>query len=92
MNMWKHIAYLCAALGMLGYAVPRLSVGDGLSAGSVFGAVWICFALLVIAAQLYELLGVDARKRERMRQVKRMKGFRFQRKAASLAARYSGQR
>jgi hypothetical protein len=74
--------------GMLLYAVPRLAVGEGLGAGPVFGTVWLCFALLIIAAQLHELLGVDAKKRERLRQVKRMKTFRLQRKTDNLARRY----
>lgn len=84
--------YLSIAAGMLLYAVPRLPVGNGLEAGSVFGIVWICFALLVIAAQLHELLGVDAEQRERLRQVKRMKQYRMQWKAERAAVRYSGRR
>lgn len=88
MQLWKHLTYLCIAGGMLLYAVPRLSVGEGLGAGPLFGTVWLCFALLIIAAQLHELLGVDARKRERLRQVKRMKQYRLQRKTESIVSRY----
>lgn len=87
MPFWKHLLYLGLAGGMLLYAVPRLAVGEGLGAGPLFGTIWLCFALLVIAAQLHELLGVDAKKRERLRQVKRMRKFKLQRKADSLAGR-----
>lgn len=92
MKAWKHILYLCVALGMLVYAAPQLSVGQGFNGASLFGVVWICFALLVIAAQLHELLGVDGEKRERLRQVKRMRHYRLQETTARLAARHSGRR
>lgn len=76
MNKWKSLLYMCAAAAMLVYAVPRLSLGGGLASETVFGVVWLCFALLVLCANLYQVLGVDAEKKERMRQVKRMRMFR----------------
>lgn len=82
----KHLIYVVLAAGMLAYAVPRLAIGDGVSAESVFGVVWICFALLVIGANLHALLGVDAETRERLRQVKRMRQVQTERRLVSRAA------
>lgn len=78
MKGWKHLLYLGAAIGMLAYAVPKLSIGNGLTPESIFGAVWICFALLIIAANLHELLGVDAETKERLRHVKRMRRLKME--------------
>ncbi len=59
MHATKHIVYMSAALGMLMYAVPRLSIGQGWTLPTVFGAAWIVFALLIIAAHLHAILRVD---------------------------------
>ena len=83
MKMWKHVIYTALALGMLAYAAPKLAVGGGWTAETVFAAVWICFALLVIAANLHTVLGVDAETRERVRQVKRMRGWQAERRMLS---------
>ncbi|MNI88834.1 hypothetical protein D3C73_1461660 [compost metagenome] len=91
MKSWKNLLYMCVALGMLIYAVPRLSMGGGLTVETVFGAVWICFALLIVAAHFHELLGVDKETKERMRQVKRMKRYRMQEKLLPRGARYGRQ-
>lgn len=88
MKSWKNWLYMCAALGMLLYAVPRLSMGGGLTAESVFGVVWIGFALLVIAAHFHKLLGVDAETADRLRQVKRMRMYRAQMKLSPRSSRY----
>jgi succinate-acetate transporter protein len=91
MKSWKNLLYMCVALGMLIYAVPRLSMGGGFTAETAFGVVWICFALLIVAAHFHQLLGVDKESRERMRQVKRMKQYRMQQKVYSRTARYGRQ-
>ncbi|TVY07461.1 hypothetical protein FPZ49_23960 [Paenibacillus cremeus] len=66
------------ALGMIIYAVPRLDFGGGLSLQSVFVVAWIGFALLVVAAHLHELLGVEEEaKREQLR-VKRMRRWQLE--------------
>jgi hypothetical protein len=88
---WKNTVYLCAALGMLLYAVPRIAMGGGFTAETVFGAAWICFALLIIAAHVHELLGVDAETRERVRQVKRLKQYRMQQRLLPRGTRYGRQ-
>lgn len=88
MKSWKNILYMSIALGMLLYAVPQLAMGGGFTAETVFGVVWMCFALLVVAAHLHDLLGVDAETKERIRQVKRMKKYRMQEKMLPRQARY----
>lgn len=91
MKIWKHLIYMSLAMGMLAYAVPRLGIGGGLTAESVFGALWICFSLLVIAANLHTVLGVDAETRERLHRVKRMRRFQSERKIHSRTARLGRQ-
>ncbi|MDF2923022.1 MAG: hypothetical protein K0R57_1936 [Paenibacillaceae bacterium] len=88
MKSWKSLLYSGVALGMLVYAVPRLGLGEGMNAQSVFGVVWLCFALLVISANLYRFLGVDAETQERLRQVKRMKQYRREEKMMPHKRRY----
>lgn len=55
----KHILYMSAALGMLIYAVPRLSVGQGWTLPTVFSVAWILFALVIVASHLHAILRVD---------------------------------
>jgi hypothetical protein len=59
MKQWKSFAYFSLALGMLIYAVPQLDMGRGYSPPTLFGVVWIGFAMLVIASHLHHILGVD---------------------------------
>jgi hypothetical protein len=66
---WKNVLYLSLALGMLIFAVPRLEIGGGLSMPTVFGILWIAFALTVIAAHLHRIIGVDEAKDTELRQV-----------------------
>jgi hypothetical protein len=91
MKIWKHLVYTGLALGMLAFAVPKLAIGGGLTAESIFGAVWICFALLIVAANLHTVLGVDTETRERMRHVKRMRSFQSERKIYSRASKLGRQ-
>jgi hypothetical protein len=81
--MWKmkgtrNIIYISLALGMLLYAVPRLELGTGLHAGSLFGVFWVCFALLVIGAHLHQILGVDEETKQEMKRIKKFKQLRMQ--------------
>jgi hypothetical protein len=55
----KNVIYMSLALGMLFYSVPRLDFNEGLTVSTIFGIVWISMALLVIAAHLHAILGVD---------------------------------
>ncbi|GAA4835665.1 hypothetical protein GCM10023310_11420 [Paenibacillus vulneris] len=74
----KNIVLMGLALGMLFYAVPRLDLSSESILPTVFGIAWIAFALLIIAAHLHELLGVDEEAREEMEKVKRMKKWQLE--------------
>jgi hypothetical protein len=74
----KNIIYMAMALGMLLYAVPRLDIGSGLTLVNVFGVVWILFALMIVAAHLHEILGVDEEMKREMGRVKRMKAWQLE--------------
>ncbi|WP_166244603.1 hypothetical protein [Paenibacillus turpanensis] len=70
----KHIVYMGLLLGMLIYAVPRLEMGGGWTLPTVFGIVWIGMALLLLSANLYQVLKVDeetAKEYRRIRQYRR---------------------
>lgn len=75
---FSNLLYLCIALGMLMYAIPRLEVGSGLTLPTVFSIVWIGFALLIIGAQLHYILGVDEDTRKELVKVKQMKRWQMQ--------------
>ncbi|MFD2613497.1 hypothetical protein [Paenibacillus gansuensis] len=73
MKGMKPVLYLGLALGLLIYAIPRLENGYGLTLPTLFSCIWICFALLIIAAQLHFLLGVDEEKRKELAKIKRIR-------------------
>ncbi|WP_246078995.1 hypothetical protein [Paenibacillus piri] len=74
----KNILYMGLALGMLFYAVPRLDIGSGLTLPTVFGVVWVVFALMIIAAHLHEILGVEEETKREIAKVKRMKRWQLE--------------
>lgn len=74
----KNMIYLALALAMLIYAVPQLEIGQGLTAPTIFSIAWICFALMIIAAHLHELLGVDEEQRRELAKIKRMKAWQLE--------------
>ncbi|HEX7055710.1 MAG TPA: hypothetical protein VF260_00760 [Bacilli bacterium] len=76
----RNLISLGLALGMLLYAAPRLQIGGDLRLPAVFGIVWICMALLVIAAHLHEFLGVDEENRRAYRRRQNYRSFRLQQK------------
>lgn len=71
MKGWKHVVYMSLTLGMLIYALPRLDIGHGATLPAIFGIVWICFALLVVAAHLHRILGVDEETEKELARVRR---------------------
>jgi len=75
----RTVLYFLIAAGMLIYAVPRLPIGGGWTMETIFGVAWICMALLIIAAQLHELFGVDEKTEQEIRAIKRYKYWRLQR-------------
>lgn len=78
MGSIKHGIYLVAALGLLIYAIPRLEVGQGFSQSTVFSIVWLGMMLLIIAAHLHELLGVDEAKRKELERIRLYKRHQMQ--------------
>jgi hypothetical protein len=66
----RSILYVGIALGMLFYAVPRLSIGQGWTWPTLFSVAWILFALFVIAAHLHAILRVDAAAERKLRLVR----------------------
>lgn len=60
----KNVIYMSLALGMLFYSIPQLEFSQGFTVPSIFGIVWVCMSLLVIAAHLHEILGVDKERKE----------------------------
>jgi hypothetical protein len=55
----KHVILMSLALGMLFYSLPRLKFNLEFSLSTTFTLVWISLALLIIAAHLHEILGVE---------------------------------
>jgi flagellar biosynthesis protein FliR len=66
----KHVILMSLALGMLFYSLPQLEIHIGFSLPTVFAVVWICLALLVVAAHLHEILAVedDGRRQSKLEQ------------------------
>lgn len=69
---------LFAALGLLVYAAPRLETGNGLTTPTIFGVVWLSFALLIIAAQLHFILGVDKEMGQNPARVQKLRRWRLE--------------
>ncbi|WP_326072403.1 hypothetical protein [Paenibacillus alba] len=75
---FKNVVYMSLAIGMLFYSVPQLSFRDIGSLPMIFSMVWIAMALLVIAAHLHQILGVDEEKRQELSRIKRMKKWQME--------------
>jgi len=89
MGSLKHGLYLVAALGMIVYALPRLEMGQEWTSATVFGVMWIAMMLLVVAAQLHELLGVNESKRKELERVRLYKRRQVQRWVETKVRAYS---
>jgi hypothetical protein len=63
----RSFVYLTMGLAMLFYALPNLPTVTFSIAG-VFTASWLCFALLIVGANLYYLIGADKEQQKRHRQ------------------------
>jgi hypothetical protein len=70
--------YMGLALGMLFYAVPRLDIGAGFTLPNIFGIVWVLFALMIVAAHLHEILGVEEETKRELAKVKHMKKWQLE--------------
>jgi hypothetical protein len=74
----KNLIYMSIAVGMLIYAVPQLEMGQGLTLPTVFGIVWIGMALLIIAAHLHQLIGVDEETKKELVRINKYKKWRME--------------
>jgi hypothetical protein len=55
----KHVILMSLALGMLFYSLPRMKFNLEFSLSTTFTIVWVSLALLIVAAHLHEILGVE---------------------------------
>lgn len=69
----QNLIYLIFAVGMLIYAIPQLQVGHGFSMETLFAAVWLGLALIVIASHLYVILKVEQEVPQEVKTLKPMK-------------------
>ncbi|WP_058304607.1 hypothetical protein [Gorillibacterium timonense] len=69
---------LSLILGMLLYAVPQLPIGKGFTLPTLFAVSWLVFALILVAAHLYDVIGVDEAVREEQRRVGRMRKWQME--------------
>lgn len=83
----RTVLYFVLAVGMLIYALPRLSIGQGWTEETIFSAAWIGMALLIIAALLYELFGVDEKAEEDLKAIRRYRYWRLQQKIIEQSQR-----
>ncbi|GIQ69868.1 hypothetical protein DUZ99_07200 [Xylanibacillus composti] len=74
---------LALGAGLLLYAIPRLDVGQGWTAPSLFAAVWLGMMLVIVSAYLYDLLGVDEETRKELQHVKRMRRWKMEQRLRS---------
>lgn len=83
----KRFVYLILALTVLFYAIPKLPVHSTELSANVFATVWISFALIVIASQLYRLLGVDRDEEQAYQRLMRMKRWKMEQQVLRMSRR-----
>ncbi len=84
----RHVVYLLIALGMLGYALPRLELGATWEATNVFAIVWTLFAFVIVSAHLNALM-MPEEKRKDLARVKRARSLLRERRLAEKAVERS---
>lgn len=75
----RHVVYLLIALAMLVYALPRLELDAPWSLMSVFGLVWIGFALVIVTAHVNALV-MNEEKRKELARIKKAKALLWEQK------------
>lgn len=86
-NKWRHVVYLALALVMLGIGLPEMRFAAEWSAHVVFSFSWAAFVLLIVAANLYALLGMDEDTAKQLQRVKLAKRLAWQRQLQRHADR-----
>jgi len=74
----KNVVFMSLALGMLIYSVPQLDFRNGSTMATVFSVIWAVLSLLVVAAHLHQILGVDEETRKELRRINRMKKWQLE--------------
>ena len=87
----KSVLYLSAALGMLIYAVPRLTIGQGWTLPTIFAVAWILFALAIIGSHLYWLLRVNEETDAQLDRLKKYRRRQFRQLIEHTIVRRTGQ-
>ncbi|WJH34753.1 hypothetical protein MJA45_20410 [Paenibacillus aurantius] len=80
MKAFQSIGLLSLTLGMIIYAVPQLEIGQGWTLPTIFGVVWLSMALLMAAAHLHAILGVDEETAEELNRIRRMKRLQLEKR------------
>ncbi|MWC26976.1 hypothetical protein [Paenibacillus sp. MMS18-CY102] len=83
---FRHVVYLAVAVSMVLYALPRIGFQERWTFGTLFGVVWLVFALFVISAQLYTIFGVDEEKKRQLALIKREKSLRWEQRLQRVPA------
>lgn len=78
MKNLKNIVYLSIATGMIIYAVPQLEIGQGFTLPAIFGIAWLAVALLIVAANLHQLIGVDEETKKELERIKKYRRWRIE--------------
>ncbi len=75
---FKNVVYMSLAVGMLFYSIPQLQFREVGSLPMIFSVIWLVMALLIIAAHLHQILGVDEEKRKQQLRINRMKKWQME--------------
>ncbi|CAH1200291.1 hypothetical protein AB4114_18615 [Paenibacillus sp. 2RAB27] len=75
---FKNVVYMSLAVGMLFYSIPQLNFREVGSLPMIFSVIWLVMALLIIAAHLHQILGVDEEKRKQQLRINRMKKWQME--------------
>lgn len=75
---WKNLIFIVLAFIMLLIAIPQFAAEKSSTQAIVFSVIWVFFALLVIAAHLHQLLGVDPSEQRRLEAIKKMRKWRME--------------
>ncbi|TXK84229.1 hypothetical protein [Paenibacillus sp. N3.4] len=78
MKGFKNVVLMSLAIGMLFYAIPQMDLRAAWTLPTIFSILWIMMALLVIAAHLHHILGVDEEKRKELNRINRMKRWQLE--------------
>lgn len=71
MKGFKNVVSLSIVAGFTIFALPRLEMGEGFTPPTLFAIAWLSMMLLMFAAHLHELIGVDEETKQQLQNVKK---------------------